>query len=258
VKDSDFFDQYHFRIIEFQRYHYTDNRAGVPVHYFGCLKSGWAKLTDGTTEITVHPGELFYIPKGCRYQSYWHAEGTIRFLSIAFTAFPNPSHRTYRLQKIDCTPEEQEIVQRFMDQPPAFGALGIGRLFVLIGMAESHMSVELIDRRSDIVERAMLYMNRRNRINAEELAAHCGISVSTLYQAFRKSLKKTPGEVWHEVQIQKATEMLLTTDLRIEEISDRLEFSSSSYFRKIFKAQTGKTPREVRKSSPFFTVGKAK
>jgi len=64
VKDSDFFDQYHFRIIEFQRYHYTDNRAGVPVHYFGCLKSGWAKLTDGTTEITVHPGELFYIPKG--------------------------------------------------------------------------------------------------------------------------------------------------------------------------------------------------
>ena len=41
------------------------------------------------------------------------------------------------------------------------------------------------------------------------------------------------------------------TDKKIEEISSMLNFSSSSYFRKILKQHTGKTPREIRKNRGF-------
>ena len=54
-----------------------------------------------------------------------------------------------------------------------------------------------------------------------------------------------------EILCEKAVQLLTTTDLSVEEISNRLLFSSSSYFRKIFKKYTGKTPRQIRKDSQY-------
>ena len=46
-------------------------------------------------------------------------------------------------------------------------------------------------------------------------------------------------------------DLLVTTDKKIEEIADMLNFSSGSYFRKVLKKHTGCTPREIRKSRAF-------
>lgn len=58
---------------------------------------------------------------------------------------------------------------------------------------------------------------------------------------------ETPTEFKQRVLINKAAELLQTTDLPIEEISWRLGFSSPSYFRKIFKKYHTESPREFRK-----------
>jgi len=134
-------------------------------------------------------------------------------------------------------------------------SLSVGLLYTLFGLAEKHMAVEIIDRHNDIVEQAMLYMHRHNKVCAEDIARHCGISISTLYYAFRHSIKKTPLEVWHEIQCQKATDMLTGTDLSVEEISGSLGFSSSSHMRRILLQKTGKTPREIRRSGMFSPSG---
>jgi transcriptional regulator GlxA family with amidase domain len=42
-------------------------------------------------------------------------------------------------------------------------------------------------------------------------------------------------------------ELLLTTNKKIEEISEMTGFSSGSYFRKVLKKHLGYTPREIRK-----------
>ena len=47
--------------------------------------------------------------------------------------------------------------------------------------------------------------------------------------------------------IQHAIELLANTDMTVEEISRRVGFSSSNYFRKIFIKLTDKTPKELRK-----------
>ena len=52
-----------------------------------------------------------------------------------------------------------------------------------------------------------------------------------------------------QIIIEKATILLVTTDMPVEEISRQLQFSSCSYFRKIFKKHTNMTPREMRKSN---------
>ena len=250
MEDFVFSDFFWFRTLEFHRHNYTDNRHGVPVHYFGYMLSGWARLTDDVSDITVYPGDLFYIPKGCRYQSYWYSEETIRFHSFSFRTYPGSPNRTYRLQKIHCTEEETAILNRLIANME-ITSLSVGLLYTLLGLTEKHMLSDISSRHNHIVEQAMLYMHRNNRICAEDVARHCQISVSTLYYAFRHSVKKTPLEIWHEIQCQKASDLLTDTDLSVEEISRRLGFSSASHMRRILAQHTGKTPREIRRSGIF-------
>ena len=46
---------------------------------------------------------------------------------------------------------------------------------------------------------------------------------------------------------QKAAELLRSTDYTVEYISEKLNFSSPMYLRKVLFANFGKTPREIRK-----------
>ena len=84
-----------------------------------------------------------------------------------------------------------------------------------------------------------------------EVAKMCKISEALLYERFKKATGNTPNAYRQSVLCDMASELLVTTDLSVEEISERLNFSSASYFRKVFRKHTGKTPKEVRKSTVF-------
>ena len=70
-----------------------------------------------------------------------------------------------------------------------------------------------------------------------------------VYGVFKKACNTTPIEKKQEIFCERAAELLITTDLSVEQISEMLNFSSSSYFRKIFKKHTGKTPLQIRKNT---------
>ena len=74
----------------------------------------------------------------------------------------------------------------------------------------------------------------------------CSLSEPHLYYLFKKAGEVTPNEYRQKSLCDRAVELLITTDNSVEAISDMLGFSSSSYFRKILKKHTGKSPREIR------------
>ena len=84
-----------------------------------------------------------------------------------------------------------------------------------------------------------------------EAARRCGISESGLYALFQRSGRSTPNELRQKILVEKARELLVSTDRPVEEISRQLNFSSESYFLKILKKYTGLTPREIRKRVAF-------
>ena len=92
-------------------------------------------------------------------------------------------------------------------------------------------------------------MRQNTSYNITDVAAACGVSEAGLYLKFKKHLGKTPVAVRQEILIENAKELLSNTDMAIEQISDKLGFSSSSYFRKNFYQQTKTTPTKYRKSS---------
>ena len=81
------------------------------------------------------------------------------------------------------------------------------------------------------------------------VAAACAVSQSGLYSACRQNGYKTPNAERQKILIEKAKNLLISTDEPIENISSVLGFSSSSYFRKIFVKVTGKSPRQIRRES---------
>lgn len=104
---------------------------------------------------------------------------------------------------------------------------------------------------SDIAEIALEYMHNNTEFHIADVANHCKVSESTLYGIFKKAYNRTPVEMKQEIFCERASELLITTNLSVEEISDKLNFSSSSYFRKVFKKYTGKTPLQVRKNTKY-------
>lgn len=61
-------------------------------------------------------------------------------------------------------------------------------------------------------------------------------------QIYGKGFKK----VLNAIRVEKATQLIIDTDISMERISQKVGYSSSSYFARIFKDHTGKAPLELR------------
>jgi transcriptional regulator GlxA family with amidase domain len=71
-------------------------------------------------------------------------------------------------------------------------------------------------------------------------------SIRQTERIFNQIYGKGFRQVLNAIRVEKATQLILDTSIPIELISQKVGYSSSSYFAKIFKDHTGKTPLELR------------
>lgn len=74
------------------------------------------------------------------------------------------------------------------------------------------------------------------------------MSRSALYSKFKDLTGQSLGTYIGSYKIERAKEMLATTDMTMNEISDALGFSTQRYFSTFFKEKTGMTPTAFRNS----------
>ena len=265
-----FSQSFRFYTFSFSRYHYTDNRAGVADHYIGYMKSGSARLVSDCEQIQLAEGDLFYIPCGCRYQSYWQgsegsegaesagAEGgeesqrpAISFDSFAFRYFPERENLYFPLQKVPFGPVAEEVVRLIglLEADLQVNCRSVGLLYQLLGLMRPYMRFGRRGAESEAVEKAVAYIRSHSDFQVSELARLCHMSESALYAAFQSAVGRTPVQTKHRILAERAVELLTSTDLPVEGISSLLGFSSAAYFRKILRRETGRTPREIRRAA---------
>lgn len=85
-----------------------------------------------------------------------------------------------------------------------------------------------------------------DNISLEDLAKSANVSKSECLRCFKLSLQTTPYKYLMDYRLQKATAMLKTTDLSVNEISFMTGFNQQSYFGKCFKAKLGCSPLQYR------------
>ncbi|MDP3434317.1 MAG: AraC family transcriptional regulator, partial [Bacteroidota bacterium] len=99
------------------------------------------------------------------------------------------------------------------------------------------------------IRKACLYFreNLNANVNIEQLATDLNVGYSYFRQMFRKYTGISPTQYHLSLRIQKAKDLLVSTDQSFKEIAIDLGFESYFYFSRIFKDKTGKSPMEFRK-----------
>lgn len=105
------------------------------------------------------------------------------------------------------------------------------------------------NRQSQRIELVMDYM-RENLERHEPLssyAAYGGYSISRFSESFRNHCGVSPMAYLTELRIQKACELLDSTDLQVGEIATQIGIQDTLYFSRIFRKHTGLPPTQYRK-----------
>ena len=102
----------------------------------------------------------------------------------------------------------------------------------------------------ETLQKALTYIdaNLDKDLSIKSISKGINVSKSALYSKFHSLLNCTIGEHINKRRIEKSIQILIDTNLSIEEVSQSTGFSSASYFTKIFKQHTGITPLKYRKS----------
>ena len=84
-------------------------------------------------------------------------------------------------------------------------------------------------------------------ITVVELAEICNYSPDHFSRLFKQVYKSNPNKFIQEKRIERSQLLLLTTNDSLNEIAEKVGLNNSSYFSRLFKKHTGKTPAFFRK-----------
>ncbi|MBQ4573729.1 MAG: helix-turn-helix transcriptional regulator [Clostridia bacterium] len=236
---------------EFQKYHYTDNRRGSPLHYTALMLKGHARIVSEHNEIAVGEGTLFYIPKDLPYQSYWYGEEEIQFLSFGFQQLNCSEKLNFALQTVNCGEELKERLKAISMEGQDVSCRTLGRYYSVMADLLPLLQPANQSRDNLIAEAAKRYIEQNPDCSVPEAARACGISEPYLYAIFKRTVKASPNDYRQQILCRKGIELLTSTDRTVEEISSMLNLSSAAHFRKILKKHVGLSPREIRRERGF-------
>lgn len=232
------FNRFHFP------YHHTNHLDGVDWNYIGILKVGQGTIYSGNKKIHLKEGEYVFIPKHCRYESFWEGHPECIIYSYGFIAHPEISC-SYSLQKVPVT-EEMRVLETKLEAIQEINSTKVGLFYQLLGEVISTLKHTDISAKNDFIEKAIKILQSNPDYSVKQIAEACGMSESNFYITFKRVTGRTPIEMKHKIQVEEAIELLKNTDMTVEMICAKVGFCSTPYFRKVLLKETGRKPKEIR------------
>lgn len=153
-----------------------------------------------------------------------------------------------RISHLPTTTAKMEI---YYSQLSYFDVEKINSIINIASMLAKHILLEnmLNPRHVANLERAKTFIeeNLEKPFTIKDLCDNINISKSVLYKTFHSHFGCTVNDYVKIKRIEQSMKLLKETDLSIEEISQRVGFSSTSYYSRIFKGITGISPLRFRK-----------
>jgi len=104
-----------------------------------------------------------------------------------------------------------------------------------------------------VIRRALEYLEAYyadHETSLDSLAEHLGLTPAYLSKLFKGETGRNYSEALTDLRIERAKQLLLTTNLRTSEVGDRVGYSNPQYFATAFRKATGHTPSEFRELHP--------
>ena len=88
-----------------------------------------------------------------------------------------------------------------------------------------------------------------DNFSVKSMASHFQTSVSNISHFFKKNMEVTISQYVEQIKLERAKEMLKTSDKKVSEIAEILRYANSTAFIEMFKKYEGVTPGAYRESS---------
>jgi len=197
-------------------------------------------------------------------QSFSDIENTETFLDFAYIEpfLVSESHIKPRLNLTGRTQMEVEAILRealeeYQKKESGYVLLVkslLLKLLVLVGRAFTRHLQDaepqpLFGHQRNAILGAVQYISEhyQEELSTDEIAQKFMLSPSYFRYLFKSITARTFTEHVNMIRINKAIEMLKTTDMRVLDISCETGFNNVNHFNKVFRQQTGVTPRQYRK-----------
>ncbi len=243
-------------------YHYRERAEGCEqnILIFCTDGNGWIEANGSVKKI--NKDTFLIIPAGLRHKYgadnsspwtiYW-----FHFTGLQAAGFCSDSLTVFNINSGENTRNDRRI--RLFEEIYQTLSMGYSKenleyssicLWYLLGSFNYLPQFERMRtfQQTDVIEKSILYMHEHlnETINLQDLATHCGYSISHFSAIFRKKTTRSPIEYFLDLKMQNACQQLDFTNKRIKEIATDLAFGDQFYFSRLFKRIIGVSPVEYR------------
>lgn len=237
-----------------------------PEHRIMLVKKGSVDYTLNYMDFHVSEGEVLMIPANYIIIMNGHSgDFNARVLSFRFTGMGESNLVGYEVIKLRLGYNEEQVFENFfqmmnqvLKSPTAgkrdFEHLIISMLFRIQGLnfAQNGLQAPAMgDRKQAIVSKFMQLLNANGPAprSIAYYADKLGVSANYLSVVVKERSDHTVME-WVDIRTVTQIKLLLfdPDNLTVDQIAERLNFSSSSQMIRVFKKLTGATPIEYRKT----------
>ncbi len=156
------------------------------------------------------------------------------------------------INKISWCDEKQKLEKYFLnvsyyDEAKVKSAAGVAVMMVSYILLADMIKLE----KNEISEKIATYIdeNIKSDLTIASLCRLFNISKNKLYDCFWRSYNMSVNQYISKVRAQKATILLEETDLPVYEISEKVGIDNYTYFCRMIKRITGKTPLGIRNNT---------
>lgn len=242
---------------------------GLARHQFLYASQGSGKLIVQDKEIEIPPNCGFYLPAGMPHEYYPEtSEWNIRWISCGGTGLeplcknlqiiPARPYHLLSVQPLDDILEDMRQTAVLSLTNCFYKASSYVNLFIVTFciqagiLADEHMLCkgDIYSLHKEMLE-YYIEQNYMRDIPLEELCHLLSVTPQHLCRVFRKSMGKRPTEYINEIRLHHVMEYLSGSDYPITQIAAWCGFQSAGYMGRLFRKETGMSPKEYRSHSTF-------
>ena len=244
--------------------YYSYRPAGCEDWLLIYTEAGAGRLATATSTVTTRPGDvILYAPREPQDYSTAPEAGRWHLLWAHFVPKPHwqawldwPTNtdglKLLHLDKSEVHHDFRAALQRMvaLSKRP----LPIASDLALLALEEALLWAKLAAFKDEWVtmdDRVRAAINHlaghyREPFRLDQLARHCGISVSRLAHLFKAQTGNSPQRFLEQHRMQVASRLLRLTESPIKEIAAEVGYDDPFYFSNRFRRFTGKSPQQFR------------
>ncbi len=212
-------------------------------------RTGESRYDIGDKTYTVDQKTVLLIPAGTEYSMFIKRAGECIILEFDVTP-----ETPCEICEFDTDGDKEimstvgSILNYWKLRGPAYHSKCLSELYTLITQLSTVYSYTYsLASKYRMIHKSVKYIEanyRREDLYTPDLAEMSGMGETYYRSIFLSVFSVAPAKYIQNYRVEKAKELLVSSDAPIEEIATAVGFANASYFCKVFKSTTGLTPTE--------------